>query len=121
MNNLSLKINEYQSTSHFLNTGIHDVLIYIGEQSPVLSDISSRIDILKGQLKVVETSRLDPTMLSKAYDLIIVEGNVIHNLEGTTFYINSSEHLIQASSANKMSVKERVVPYESKTLQVSIN
>jgi hypothetical protein len=104
-----------------LNTGIHDVLIYIGEQSPVLSDISSRLDILKGQLKVVETSRLDPTMLSKAYDLIIVEGNVIRNLEGTTFYINSSEHLIQASSANKMSVKERVVPYESKTLQVSIN
>ena len=53
--------------------------------------------------------------------LIIVEGNAIGNLEGTTFYINSSEHLIQASSANKMSVKERVVPYESKTLQVSIN
>lgn len=104
-----------------MNTGIHDVLIYLGEQSPVLSDISSRRDILKGQLKVVEASRLDPTMLSKAHDLIIVEGNVIVNREGTTFYINSSEHLIQASSANKMSVKERVVPYESKTLQVSIN
>lgn len=89
----------------------------LGDRSPALEDIHSRLDILKGQLHEVTKTRLDPTMLSKAHDLISVEGNILAR-EGRLFYINSSNYLVQDSIANKMSIRDRVLPYESKAPEV---
>jgi Ni,Fe-hydrogenase I small subunit len=66
----------------------------LGNRSQSLNNISSRLDIFKGQLNIVEESRLDPIMLSKAHDLVSVEGNIAIR-DNNKFYINSSGHLIQ--------------------------
>jgi hypothetical protein len=53
-------------------------------------------------------------MLSKAHDLVCVEGNILTSTKDeNTLYINSSKFLVQDSPANKITVRERVMPYEN--------
>ena len=83
-------------------------------RTPDIKDIQPRFVTLATQKAVATQSRLDPTMLSKAHDLVCVEGNILTSTrDENTLYINSAKFLVQDSPANKMTVRERVMPYEN--------
>ena len=58
-------------------------------------------------------------MLSKTHDLVCVEGNILIR-DANTLYINLSKFLVQDSPANKMTARERVMPYEKLSTTVII-